>query len=700
MKPIRCFLWFFLLVGASLIVSGQDGKVLLYQTDFSRLSQGSFGEFAIRGFPEYHHIPRKFTDGWNIVNNRGPEEWKVFEARGRHVLDYMGYNAAVWTKDFTYPIIVTGEELWGDYTVEVKTTPLSRADVADLRGVIFRYQDGRHYYFFGFGPAGSLVLRYRDGEKGFQQNGWHEIGTVQRVVDPERVCSLRAEAYGSKIVCRLDGETVFSVSDDRYSGGKIGLLACSPVRFHEVKVETTAAEEAAYLGRKSRQADELRALRGKNPQPLLWKRIATPGFGAARAMRLGDLDGDGKTDMLLVQNIPFFGANYNQISCMTAINLDGNVLWQIGQPDPDHAYLSYDVAVQIHDIDGDGAAEVIYATDKWIRVLEGKTGRLKSEHMVPASQIQPEEASWKEFQHYYRRDQLPYLNVDCISFADLRGLGKPLDVIIKDRHTRLWAYTNRFELLWTATARLSHFPYFYDSDRDGKDEVFIGYTLFDHDGRAVWTLDKELQDHADGICAGNFCLDKSEDRVFISASDDGVVVASPQGKILLHHRIGHAQTPSIGQYRPDIPGLEFCEINFWGEPGLISLYSGCTGEEITRFELVHEGSPIMPVNWRGDGQEFILLSTNPEEGGMVDGWGRRAVMFPEDGHPDMAYLVHDLTGDPRDEVITWNPDAIYIYTQSTRFAGEKVYAPRRPPAYNESNYLPIVSWPDWKGVNR
>ena len=700
MKPIRCFLWFFLLVGASLIVAGQDGKVLLYQTDFSRLSQGSFGEFAIRGFPEYHHIPRKFTDGWKIVNNHGPEEWKVFEARGRHVLDYMGYNAAVWTKDFTYPIIVTGEELWGDYTVEVKTTPLSRADVADLRGVIFRYQDGRHYYFFGFGPAGSLVLRYRDGEKGFQQNGWHEIGTVQRVVDPERVCSLRAEAYGSKIVCRLDGETVFSVSDDRYSGGKIGLLACSPVRFHEVKVETTAAEEAAYLGRRSRQADELHALRGKNPQPLLWKRIATPGFGAARAMRLGDLDGDGKTELLLVQNIPFFGANYNQISCMTAINLDGNVLWQIGQPDPDHAYLSYDVAVQIHDIDGDGAAEVIYATDRWIRVLEGKTGRLESEHMVPASQIQPEEASWKEFQHYYRRDQLPYLNVDCISFADLRGLGKPLDVIIKDRHTRLWAYTNRFELLWTATATLSHFPYFYDSDRDGKDEVFIGYTLFDHDGRAVWTLDKELQDHADGICAGNFCLDKSEDRVFISASDDGVVVASPQGKILLHHRIGHAQTPSIGQYRPDIPGLEFCEINFWGEPGLISLYSGCTGEEITRFELIHEGSPIMPVNWRGDGQEFILLSTNPEEGGMVDGWGRRAVMFPEDGHPDMAYLVHDLTGDPRDEVITWNPDAIYIYTQSTRFAGEKVYAPRRPSAYNESNYLPIVSWPDWKGVNR
>jgi hypothetical protein len=33
-------------------------------------------------------------------------------------------------------------------------------------------------------------------------------------------------------------------------------------------------------------------------------------------------------------------------------------------------------------------------------------------------------------------------------------------------------------------------------------------------------------------------------------------------------------------------------------------------------------------------------------------WGGRAVMFPDDGHPDMAYLVHDLTGDSRDEIIS------------------------------------------------
>lgn len=678
------------------VLPGQEARTRLFHTDFSRLSPGKFGEFAVRGFPEYHHIPRKFTDGWSVVNNRGPDEWKVLELEGRQVLDYLAYNASVWTKDFTYPILVHGDALWGDYSLDVRVTPLSRADVADLRGVIFRYQDGRHYYFFGFGPRQTLLLRYRDGEKGYQQEGWHELGSLNRPVDPGREYRLSVDAYGSSITCRLDGETVFTAKDDRYRGGQIGLLACSPVRFHEVRVETTRAEADGYQARKKKQEDELHGLRAANPKPLLWKRIPTPGFGAARALRLGDLDGDRRTDILVVQNIPFFGDNYHQISCMTALDLDGKVLWQVGKPNPDHAYLSYDVAVQIHDIDGDGSQEVIYAHERRVKVLEGKTGRLKTEFEVPLSGIQPDETSWNEYKHYYRRDHLPFLNVDCISFADLRGLGKPLDIIVKDRHTRLWAFTNKFELLWTATANLSHFPYYFDFDGDGKDEVFIGYSLFDHDGKLRWTLDDKLKEHADGICAGNFCLSGAAPNVFIAASDDGVAVVSAKGELLRHHRIGHAQTPSLGQYRPDVPGLEFCTINYWGEPGLISLYNGCTGEEISRFELIHAGSPILPVNWRGDGQEFILLSANREEGGLVDGWGRRVVMFPDDGHPDMATMVHDLTGDPRDEIITWDPAGIWIYTQSTEPPGERVYAPRRPPTYNESNYLPVVSWPDWK----
>ncbi len=685
-------LFFYTLTTFSTPQASEKADSLLAFCDFSRLTPGKFGDFATKGFPEYHYVPRQFTDGWDIVNNRGPEEWKVLESDGRQSLHYMGYNETEWTHDYIYPMLCYGDVLWSDYTLEVMVSPYDRKD---LNGAVFRYQDGRHYYLFGLGKGDSVTLRYRDGEKGFRQDGWHELASGHYKTDPAKSYRLRVEATGTRIRCSIDNQVIFNVDDKRYSGGKVGLFATSPVAFHEVSVSATQKAREKFLSLKALHEKEVEELRRSNPKPLLWKRISTKEFGVARAMRLGDLDNDGRTDFLLIQNMPFFNSNYNQITCLTALDHNGRMLWQSGKPDTDHAWVSYDVAAQIHDLDGDGLTEVVVAQGPWIRVLEGMTGKEKARYPVPSPVILPDEKSWLEYKHYYRRDLLPYLNVDCISFADLRGTGKAQDVIIKDRHTRLWAYTNQFELLWTASANLGHFPLFHDSNKDGKDEVFIGYSKFDQTGRLLWSLDGQMEEHADGICAGDFTLAGGPERVFIGGSDDGVLLLDGDGKILKHHRVGHAQTPSAGQFRPDIPGLEFCNINFWGEPGLITIYS-CTGDEITNFELIHAGSPVQPVNWRGDGTEFIFLSPNPVEGGLLDGWGRRVVMFPDDGHPDLSWMAHDLTGDPRDELIVWDTEWIYIYTQDQPFTGKRIYAPKRPPLYNESNYAPVVSWPDWE----
>ena len=691
-ETTQIVMWSLLLISLLVALSEpQSGSELAY-CDFSRVKPGKFGDFAKKGFPEYHFVPRNFTDGWDIVNNRGPEEWNIMESDGKHSLCYLGHNKSVWTSDYIYPILCYGDNLWTDYTLEVALTPYDRND---MNGIIFRYMDGRHYYFFGLDKEDKITLRYRDGEKGFRKDGWTEIASDKFPTDPMTQYTLTVQVNGSKIRCLINDREVFNVSDTRYKEGKVGLLATSPVAFHKVRVSSTEKAFEQYHSRKVAVEKELEKLRSDNPKPVVWKKISTKGFGAARAMRLGDLDGDQRLDFLIVQNMPFFGSNYNQITCMTALDNDGKILWQYGKPDQDHAWLSYDVAVQIHDLDGDGMNEVLMAQGEWIKVLEGKTGIEKSRHKVPSSEILPGETSWQEYKHYYRRDLLPYLNVDCFSFCDLRGTGRANDVIIKDRHTRLWAYTNDFRLLWTASANLGHFPFFHDGNKDGKDEVYIGYTKFDPSGRIVWSLDSLLGEHSDGVCVGDFTLTGKPDRVFIGGSDDGALLIDDNGKILKHHRVGHSQTPSVGQFRPDLPGLEFCNINFWGEPGMITLYD-CNGDEITKFELIHSGSPVQPVNWRGDGTEFIFLTPDHSEGGLVDGWGRRVVMFPDDGHPDLAWMVHDLTGDPRDELIVWDLESIWIYTQDKPFKGEKIYKPERQPLYNESNYATVYSWPGWK----
>jgi len=155
----------------------------------------------------------------------------------------------------------------------------------------------------------------------------------------------------------------------------------------------------------------------------------------------------------------------------------------------------------------------------------------------------------------------------------------------------------------------------------------------------------------------------------------------------------------VAKLRPELPGLQVAAINFWKNPGIMTVLDA-DGNILQQDEPIHCGSLILPVNWRGDGQEFLLLSGDPKEGGMVDGRLRRVVMFPDDGHPTLAAAVMDVTGDARDEVLLWDQERVWIYTQDAPFKGEKIYAPVRNPTYNESNYRAQVSLPGWKEMGR
>jgi hypothetical protein len=103
----------------------------------------------------------------------------------------------------------------------------------------------------------------------------------------------------------------------------------------------------------------------------------------------------------------------------------------------------------------------------------------------------------------------------------------------------------------------------------------------------------------------------------------------------------------------------------------------------------------LPVNWRGDGQEYFLLNTNSGDGGLFNGFGHLVVSFPDDGHPDLANAVHDFTGDSRDEIVTWDQHNIWIYTQVDNSRKGNVYNPKRNPDYNYSNFQLTLSEPGW-----
>ena len=87
-----------------------------------------------------------------------------------------------------------------------------------------------------------------------------------------------------------------------------------------------------------------------------------------------------------------------------------------------------------------------------------------------------------------------------------------------------------------------------------------------------------------------------------------------------------------------LPAVALTAVGGFGTPAGVTLFDG-EGNILAQEEPVHSGAPMLPVNWRGDGQEFCLLSGNVKEGGMIDGRLRRVVMFPDDGHPELAAAV-------------------------------------------------------------
>ena len=198
-------------------------------------------------------------------------------------------------------------------------------------------------------------------------------------------------------------------------------LLCSALLV-TVSVAAFAAEDLAFP---RFDVNDAAAPGDKAPLILPWKVVPLdPDYGGLWVVA-GDLDGDGIPELVSAENVNVEDVHYT--SAAVAQKLDGSVLWRWGVPDAGRKKWHHDVACQIHDLDGDGANDVVLATDGYVVALDGRTGREKSRFAIPA------EAS------------------DCIVFCDLEGKGRPEDVLVKDRYRRIWAYNRAGECLWNVT---------------------------------------------------------------------------------------------------------------------------------------------------------------------------------------------------------------------------------------------------------
>lgn len=658
----------------------EQGAVVLLEDDFSRLRVGMF--FSVVGAHAEHHYFRECAPQGNWVVSAftsrvgSQRAWRVRREDRQPVMAQTYRNP----DRHTHPMLVAGDPLWSDYAVVVRFAPESEEGRS---GIVFRYRNDRCYYFFGVQGPKAVLKRVRH-ETAFHQPDEKTLAESAHAWERGKYLVARVRVEGSRIQAALDGGPTLEAEDATFPQGRIGLTSDAPTRFAHVRVTAKAPAQRRLDREIASRERELRRIQAANPKPVVWRKITTEGFGAGRNVRFGDLDGDGQLDLLIGQVVHHGPKDCNsELSCLTAITFEGKILWQIGQPDPWKYPLTNDVAFQIHDLDGDGRSEVVYCMNRELVVADGATGKTKYAAPTPETP--------KATPPPY--DRFPRILGDALCFCDLRGTGRPRDLLIKNRYHHVWALTDRLEPLWDAACQTGHYPYPYDLDGDGKDEVAVGYSLFDHDGTLMWSLDGSLKDHADGVAIVR--LREGAEPVFLcAASDEGMVLADLRGKPLKHHYLGHVQSPAAADFRPDLPGLEVVTINFWGNQGIIHFYDA-EGDVYHDFEPCQHGSMCLPVNWTGRPGEYFVLSANTDEGGLFDGWGRRVVEFPADGHPDMCHAVLDITGDCRDEIVVWDPYEMWVYTQHDSPRQGRLYKPLRNPLHNYSNYQATVSLPGW-----
>ncbi len=466
----------------------------------------------------------------------------------------------------------------------------------------------------------------------------------------------------------------------------------------------------------------------ERPKARLLANINVANFGSEQ-LRIGDLDGDGGPDLLLAQS------NYigRDISCLTALTIEGKVLWQVGTPSLENGRIYSDLPVQIYDWDDDGENEVLYIRQaKYLEPwnVEGKppfsirqrAGRYEG----TATFVVLDGRTGNEESHF----AIPAPADDCFLIADLTGKGRREDLVVKDRYWNVWGIAHDGRELWHWTGSTGHYPVVYDVDGDGRDETFFGYTLVNHAGKVLFTHDpnKDWQTRHNTLPAkptrsdyqryfstplhsdAEYIVRNASGQLRLFYGNTGLHCLSADGKELWSDkRLGEAQHVVVGHFRKDselqvvaidrTPNKELRKAKPTEAFANLYLFDS-DGKELW-MQPQAPGDWVVgctSLDWFGKGSlESILVYgyCNGRAAQLMNGDGKVLVEFPMHYLPDrrqaepeawkdplgivMYYpLCADVWGDSREEVILFGARGLCIYTNPAPFS--------LPSQYNETLY--------------
>jgi len=370
--------------------------------------------------------------------------------------------------------------------------------------------------------------------------------------------------------------------------------------------------------------------------PVLVTTIDISAAGSGKRMLLGDVTGDGRLEMVMMQGDKMDNDAYigHEISCLTVYNCDGEQLWQVGNPSGGQATGS-DIPAQVYDIDQDGENEVLACMNGKLRILNGSDGKEKSSFSYPNAHAH-----------------------DCIIIANLSGNEKPQDIILKDRYDQIWAMDRTGKQLWTYKGNTGHYPWPFDFNGDGRDEIMCGFDFLSSDGKKQWSMNQG--GHADCIWVGDVDQD-STNGAEIAVGGDDVTVYHYDGTLMWrNNQPVEPQNITIGDFLPDEPGLEIGgqdRINR-STPGQEAIFVISSDGEMSYYKTRSGWGSIayMCHNFDGAGSDHLMIWRGPDDPALYNGSVEQEYSF-KNGY----MMAGDMNGDGVDEIVIFTESEAYIY---------------------------------------
>jgi len=434
-------------------------------------------------------------------------------------------------------------------------------------------------------------------------------------------------------------------------------------------------------------------------------------------LRVGDVNGDGFMEFIFAQAYPM----NREICAITAIDMDGNILWRHGDI-LDYCDYSYsDYPFQVYDWDGDGQQEVLYVKQAYYKTAkvwcysQARHIELKKpsqETLRFDRDIAAESALEYEGSAYLMvldgstgnvKEQIPIPSPadDSFLLAHFDGTGKS-NLLVKDRYWNIWALDHEGNVLWHINKYkdkiyFGHSPVIGDMDGDGFDELFITDTLFDHDGSVAWKI-SDVKGHQDA----GYIINNLPEPILVTIADK-LRMINHKGEVLWEVPGGHFQMAYVGrlftdpQYGPyQILALDHAPITKDYLEGTKIMESGKNlGQRTTLFDFY--GNVIWSeetehinyrlINWKGDYDCIIrhvdrgLFVIRDLVKGTVESITYDSPQSHTPGSFESYYLANFL-GDVRDEIIAYSNNKVNIIMNTD------AYNLRRH--YNFSVYQPTL----------